>query len=243
MRRHFGVIAAGVAAFLLVLIVRVPARWAALALPRGVACASLGGTLWSGTCGGLIAAGVPLGDLAWTLHPLRLLVGRLNVDIVLSRAGGSARGNIEISPGGAITARRVHADFALDRSLISALPPATHGSAEVDLVSLHWTGKRVTQIRGQIDVSGLTADRGEPLGNYRLSFPGGGGDEPVGVLSDLGGPFAVQGTVHLTRAPGFVVDGLVAARPDASPDLVSELRYLGEPDAQGRRQFRLEEQY
>ncbi len=243
MRRHVGVIAAAVAAFLLVLIVRVPARWAAPALPRNVACSSLAGTLWSGTCAGLIAAGMPLGDLAWTLHPLRLLVGRLDADIALSRAGGSARANVELGPGGGITARRVHADFALDPRLIAALPPATHGSATVDLISLHWNGTRVTQIRGQIEVSGLTVDRGEPLGSYRLSFPGSAGDEPAGELSDLGGPFALQGTVHLTRAPGFVVEGRIAARPGAPPDLVSELRYLGEPDAQGRRPFTLEERY
>lgn len=237
MGRRLGTIAAGVAAFLLVLIVRFPARWAALALPRNLACAQLSGTLWSGTCTGLIAAGAPLGDLTWSLRPLRLLAGRLALDVALARAGGTARASVEIGPTGAVTAHDVRAEFPLDRGLIPALPPYTHGSADVDLALLRWNGRRVTQMHGQIDVRDLTAGQGEPLGSYRLLFPGGPGDEPDGQLSDLGGPFAVQGTVRLTREPGYVVQGLIAARPTALPDLVSQLRYLGAPDAQGRRPF------
>ncbi len=240
MRRPLGVIAAAVAAFLLVLIVRLPARWAALALPRNLACERLSGTLWSGTCAGLAAERTPIGDLAWSLHPLQLLTGRLSLDIALVRNGGTARGNVELSPTGSVTAHGVHADFAIDRGLIPELPPSTRGSAELDLVSLRWNGTRVTEIRGEIDVRDLTADRGEPLGSYRLSFPGGTGDEPVGELTDLGGPFALQGTVQLTSEPGYLVKGLIASRPSASPDLVSELSYLGAPDAQGRRPFSVE---
>lgn len=229
-------IATGVAAFVLILIVQFPARWAAFALPHGVACTQVAGTLWSGTCAGLAAAGLPIGDLEWTLHPLRLLRGRLAVDVALSRGAGAARARVELSPGGAIAARGVHADFPLDQALIPQLPPSTLGSAELELASLNWNGKRITEIEGQIEVRGLTVGQGELLGSYRLLFPGGPG-EPAGQLSDLGGPFAVEGTVRLTPEPGYEVDGLVAARPSASPDLVSQLRYLGAPDAQGRRPF------
>ncbi len=236
MRRHAGVIAAGVAVFVLILIVQFPARWAALALPRAVTCGQVAGTLWSGTCAGLTAAGMSLGDLQWTLHPLRLLTGRLDVDVALTRGAGAARARVEWSPRGAIAARGVHADFPVDSAFIPQLPPSTLGSAEVDLADLHWNGMRITEIRGQIEVRGLTIGQGALLGSYRLLFPGGPG-EPTGQLSDLGGPFALQGTVRLTPEPGYEVEGLIAARPSASPDLVSQLRYLGAPDAQGRRPF------
>ena len=237
MRRFLRVIAAGAAAFLLVLIVRFPARWAMSALPRGLACEQVAGTLWSGTCAGLIAWNTRLGDLSWTMHPLPLFAGRLDVDVALSGGGGSARARLELNPTGAVLARGVHAAFPLERRLIPELPPGTGGTAEVDLASLRWNGKRVTQIRGEIDVRDLTAERDEPLGSYRLVFPGGTGDEPVGEANDLGGPFALRATVRLTREPGYLIEGLIAARPSAFPDLVSQLRYLGPPDAQGRRQF------
>jgi hypothetical protein len=54
---------------------------------------------------------------------------------------------------------------------------------------------------------------------------------------DLGGPLALAGTLRMTPEPGFVVDGTVAARPTASPNLVRQLQMLGAPDAQGRRSF------
>lgn len=239
MRRRLGLIAAAAAAFLLILIVRFPARWAEGALPRGLACEQVTGTLWSGTCAGLIAFRTRLGDLTWTLHPLRLFIGRLDVDVALTGGEGAARARLVLTPRGAAAARGVHASFPLDRKLMPDLPPGTGGTTEVSLDSLHWNGVRVTEIRGEIDVRDLTAQGGEPLGSYRLVFPGGTGDEPVGEASDLGGPFALQATVHLTREPGYAIDGLIAARPSALPDLAAQLRYLGPPDSEGRRPFSL----
>ena len=59
-------------------------------------------------------------------------------------------------------------------------------------------------------------------------------------VRSVGGVLDVQGTLRLTRAPGVVVEGTVAARPDAPPELVKQLAYLGSPDAQGRRPFSFE---
>jgi hypothetical protein len=59
----------------------------------------------------------------------------------------------------------------------------------------------------------------------------------VGDLTDLGGPLAVRGTLRLTNQPGYVLEGQVAARADAAPELVSNLQFLGTPDASGRRPF------
>lgn len=237
MRRPPAWIAAGAVAFVLVVVARFPARWAAPALPRGIACERIAGTVWNGTCTGLLATREPLGNLRWTLHPLRLLAGKLSLQMTLARAGGSARARVDFSPSGSITARDLEARFALEGELLQGLPPATRGTVEAHLGELRWSHYRITKITGMIEVLGLTA-RGEPLGDYRLTFPASRvGDEPEGRLSDLGGPFAVQGILRLSRDGGYVVSGSIAARPDASPDLAAQLRYLGSPDAQGRRRF------
>lgn len=236
MGRGGKIAAVAAAAFLLVLIAQFPARWAAGALPRGTTCRQLSGTLWRGACDGLAAGGAPVGDLVWTLHPLRLVTGALSANVVLTLASGSASARIDLRPSGAIIAREVHAAFPLDHALLPELPPATRASAELDLAALRWDGTRISSIRGQIDVRGLT-HRGEPLGDYRLYFPGDGSGDPVGRLTDLGGPFDVSGTVRLTREPGYAVDAQVGARPGAPPDLADGLRYLGSPDAKGRRPF------
>ncbi|MGH8227709.1 MAG: type II secretion system protein N [Steroidobacteraceae bacterium] len=231
-------IAAGAIAFGLVLAARFPARWAAAALPGSVACAHIGGTVWSGTCSGLEAAGTHLGTAQWHLRPWVLFTGKLSLDLAVSPPGGDARARVDLHPGGAIVATAVHARFALGAGLIPALPRSVGGTAAVDLPSIRFDGRRVTALQGRIEVRRITTGRGEPLGSYALLFPtgSGSGNEPVGRLTDLGGPFSVTGTVHLT-AEGYVVRGLVAARPGAPPDLTAALRYLGSPDAQGRRPF------
>ncbi|MGH8258092.1 MAG: type II secretion system protein N [Steroidobacteraceae bacterium] len=255
LRRAGAITAVALAAFVIGVIARFPARWATAALPRGTSCPRLSGTLWSGTCVGLIADGTQVGDIAWTVHPLRLLTGALSADVAVSRPSVSARARIDLSPGGSMTAHAVRADLALDHALLPELPPSTHGTAHVDLTTLHWNGKRITGIAGQIDVTGLTGQQGEPLGDYRLLFPGPGrgasaaagagrtrdgtSSDPVGRLTDTGGPLAVEGTVRLTPEPGYVVEAQVAPRAGAPPDIVNALRFLGTPDAQGRRPFSL----
>ncbi len=249
MRRAAKVAAAAVAAFGIVVIAQFPARWAAGALPRGLTCRQISGSVWNGACAGLAERGSPVGDLAWTAHPLRLLAGVLSADVALSRASATARARVDVGLTGSITAHGVHAALPLDRTLFPELPPSTHGSAQADLALIRWDGRRITAIRGQIEVRGLTDEQGEPIGDYRLSFPGSSSagtsrpdstsSEPVGRVTDLGGPFAVEGTVRLTPEPGYALDAQVAPRPGAPPDLVNALRFLGTPDASGRRPLSL----
>ena len=238
MKRKLWMSAVALAAFVLILLVRFPAQWAVGALPRDTQCEQLDGTLWAGGCSGLTTQGNRLGDLTWTLHPLRLLAGSLALDLNLTQPATSmaASAHVECSLGGTLAARNVHAHLMLDHSLFKQLPPSMHGYLDAELAALRWDGKRITALQGQIDVRGLEADQTTPLGDYRLSFPGGPG-EPVGALKDIGGPLAVEGTLRLTPEPGYVVAGVVAARPSAPPQLAQQIRYLGSPDAEGRRPF------
>jgi general secretion pathway protein N len=234
------------AAFVIGLIVELPARWLAGALPAGTSCRQVSGTIWNGACAGLSERGAAIGDLVWVVHPLALLAGKLTIDVGLTRPGGTASARLDIHPSGAMAAHGVHATFPLDRSIVPQLPPSAHVAAQADLSSVRWNGRRVTEIHGQIDVRGLTDEQGEALGDYRLYFPGAAsgaasaaGSDPVGRLTDLGGPLAVEGTVRLTGEPGYVLDAEVAPRADAPPAIVDALRFLGTPDARGRRPLSL----
>jgi general secretion pathway protein N len=236
MARSLGWAAAGSAAFVLALIARYPARWAGWALPRGSDCRALSGTLWSGTCADLSAARTPLGELRWRFEPARLLLGRLSLEVTLTRSRGSVHARIELSPSGTITASGLRASVGLDHALLAELPVFTRAAVQANLASVSWRDGNIRSIQGEIDVTGLATAQGEPLGAYRIVFPGG----TIGRLSDLGGPFSVEGTVRLTPGPGYLVSGRVAARPDAPSDLARQLRYLGAADAEGRREFSFE---
>jgi len=233
-------IALAVLVFVAIVIARMPAAWV---IPSGrpqAACASIDGTLWSGTCGGLSVQGAPVGDVSWELRPLRLAAGRLAAHVTAVQGAAVARADVELGFGGRVTARHVVADFPLDRKLISAVPPAVQGRAHLDLALVQVQRGVITQLQGRIEAHDLVERSGAstPLGSYVVTFPGGSGD-PVGQLHDLEGPLSLEGTLHLTRQGGFELEGLIAARPGAPPELVNNLRFLGSPDASGRRPFSL----
>jgi hypothetical protein len=241
-RRGLLITVLAVVAFAVIVVARLPASWVVPEPPSAVSCAAVDGSIWSGTCAGLVAQGAQLGDVVWSVHPVRLLAGKLAVNAVLTRPTGSVRGDFEVGLDKSVTARNVHAELPLDQDLMSLMPRnlrTLHGNARADIVLAHVAKQLVTQLQGRIELHDLEDHDREvlPLGNYSVTFPGGSGD-PTGQLQDLGGPLSVQGTVRLMQdMPGVDLQGYITPRPDAAPALLNQLQYLGSPDAQGRRQF------
>lgn len=231
----------GVVVFAAVVIVRLPAEWL---IPGSVAkaCASLEGSLWSGSCAGLVLSGTPVGDVSWSLKPLRLLTGRLAAHVnVVHAAGATASADVELGWGGAITARHLLADVPLDAGLVPGIPRTLHGSAHADLDVAQVHKGVITALAGRIEARNLEDRSGgadTPLGSYLVTFRG-GSSPPTGKLRDLEGPLALEGTLRLTPQPGFELEGQIAPRSDAPPELVNNIRFLGTPDASGRRPFTL----
>jgi len=229
---------AAAAAFAVILLSRLPASWV---VPRSgsVACTSPDGTLWSGSCSGLSVEGTPFGDLTWDVAPLRLLTGTLAAHLV-ARGPVTGSADVALRVGGSVSLRNVVTDLKLDPRQIPHLPPQLRGNVHTDLALVRLEHGRIAELKGRIEAHDLSQRTGHviPLGNYALTFPG-GGTEPVGTLVDLGGPLAVAGTLRLTSQPGYVLEGQVAPRADAAPELVGNLQFLGSPDAAGRRPFNI----
>ena len=240
MKRPFWIALFAAIAFLAIVLVRMPAAWVLPTRGPQWSCAGIEGSLWSGGCAGLLVSGTALGDLSWDLHPLRLLLGRAAAHLTLAHGPAEAHAEVEATLGGRISARDVLADLPLDSKLLPAVPPNLHGRAHCELALLELQHGVIRQLQGRIEARNLEERSGNntPLGSYAVSFPGGSGD-PVGTLRDLDGPLAVEGTLRLTPAPGFELEGVIAARRDAPPELVNSLRFLGSPDATGRRPFSL----
>ena len=240
MKRPLWIALLAAAAFVAIVLARMPAGWVVPARGAQWACASLDGSRWSGTCAGLAVSGTPLGDLSWELHPLRLAAGRLAAHLTLSHGPAEAAADVELTFGQRITARNLVADLPLDPALLPPVPPNLHGRAHVALALVQVQRGVIREIQGRIEVRNLEERSGNntALGSYSVSFPGGSGDQ-VGTLRDLEGPLALEGTLRLTPAPGFELEGVIAARRDAPPELVNSLRFLGSPDATGRRPFSL----
>ena len=240
MRRSLWIALLAAAAFVAIVLARMPAAWILPARGAQWACASIDGSLWGGICAGLTVSGTPLGDMSWELHPLRLLTGRLAAHLTLSHGPGDAAADVELTFGQRLTARNVLADLPLDPALLPSVPANLHGRAHLELALVEVQRGVIRQLHGRIEARNLEERSGNntALGSYSVSFPGGSGD-PVGTLRDLEGPLALEGTLRLTPAPGFELEGVIAARRGAPPELVNSLRFLGSPDATGRRPFSL----
>jgi hypothetical protein len=240
--RALGLLA--LAAFVLVVLARLPARWATALLPAEVSCTEPAGTLWSGSCANLEARGFRAGAFRWALRPMRLLGGRAAASLRIASPGSTLEGEFAIGLfGGALEGRDVRGDIELrPDGLLPGIPADLDGRVSLALDAFDLRDRAVTALRGKVEVRDVrqrTRDGLLPLGSYALRFDGStdAGGQVVGKLEDLGGPLDVQGTLALTPAPGYLLNGTVAVRPDAPPGLARQIAFLGSPDASGRRPF------
>lgn len=234
-------IAVAIAAFVLTLLVFLPATLIAGWLPPNVATGTLSGTLWNGGADAVTVGGRFLGAARWKILPLQIFRGRLALDAELMRADGVARGRCALGLGRVIELSDLEAHWPIGDLPMRALPPGWNGDIQIAATTMQLDNGALTAAAGTVDVLNLREPppNGVAIGSYRLTFDESArqGDEVVGQLEDLEGPMEVSGTVTFGADRSYVIDGLVAARAGAPPGMVERLRYLGSADAQGRRPF------
>jgi hypothetical protein len=237
-------IAAGVAVFLVILVLYLPAAWLSGALPAGVNCRQLGGSVWNGECLGLDYAGLALGDATWNLGAGRAITGRLVGDVAIRGGALNVRADVDSSFSGNGEFNNVRGNINLDPRLLPQLPQDKSGSISVDLARLALNDGAPTAIAGSVELRNLRQLGARPLelGSYRVTFDGNSaGEGPlVGKLRDLGGPFGVEGTVTLSPGRAYLVQGFIQGRTADAERLVREITLGARPDASGRSAFSFE---
>jgi general secretion pathway protein N len=241
-------IIAGLLVFLGVLVLYLPASWFASMLPPPLRCGELGGSLWQGECLGLDFQGARLGDATWNLAPGSALSGRVTGDIDVRGEALNARADLDVKLDGSGELRNVTAAFPLDPAFIAQFPRDQRGRIVADLKHVVLAkGPALTQLQGTIELHDLRQVGANPLtlGSYRLTFDGTtpANGTPTGQLRDLGGPFAVEGTVTLTPPNGYLVQGFITGRSAEAERLVREITLGAPPDASGRSAFSFEGSY
>jgi hypothetical protein len=236
---------AGLAVFLVVLALYLPASWFASALPPQARCADLGGSIWHGECLGLTVQNSKLGDATWNFGAGAALGGKLRGDMDIRGGALTAQADLDLSFGGAGELRNVVARFPLDPAFIAELPPDKRGDISVDLKRVViGDGRALRQVEGTLDLSDLRQVGARPLalGSYRLTFDGAARADGtvVGKLRDTGGPFAIDGTVTLTPPSTYLVNGFITGRTAQAESMVREISLGARPDASGRTTFSFE---
>jgi general secretion pathway protein N len=225
-------------AFAAILLVRLPASWIVGFLPPGVGCGEIAGTAWNGTCSRVAFNGAPLGNLAWELHPSALLRLKVAAYVDFTRGDDFIRGDIEVGGGETYVASDLQAQMPLDPPLVPQMSSGYSGAVSVNLAHLRVEKNVIAEIEGQIETTSLVSLRERmAIGSYSVSFPKAPpGQEPVGQLMSLDGPVDFQGTLKLTREPGWVISGKVRTKPETPPGLARQFEFLA-ADAEGWRQL------
>ena len=212
---------------------------------HGVTAAGTQGSVWKGRAQMLQIEGTNVGAIEWDLHALALLALKLKADVTLTRAEGVAQTTVSMRSIDAITFENLNASLPI--SALSGLAPAGWGGTvnlRFNELQLHDGWPRVAN--GAAEILNLTsASQASSLsGSYKVTFPSTsvdpGENVVAGDLVDLGGPLQLNGELQLRPDRSYLLTGMVAARPEAPPNLANQLQILGPPDAEGRRPFSLE---
>lgn len=241
-------IIAGLAVFLVVLVLYLPASWFASALPPQVRCNELGGSVWNGECLGLQLQGAPLGDASWNLAIGRAFTGRLAGDFSLHGNAVNLRSDFDVNFSGVGELRNLSGQAVLDPALLPQFPRDQRGTVAAQFVRVELApGPAPRTLQGTVLLNNFRQVGAQPLdlGSYQLTFDG--TTQPdgaaVGKLRDLGGPFVVEGTMALTPPNAYLVQGFITARSAAAERVVREITLGATPDPSGRSAFSFEGSY
>jgi hypothetical protein len=241
-------ILAGLAVFLVVLVLYLPASWIAGLLPAQVRCSELGGSVWHGECLGLQWQGTALGDATWNVAPGRALTGKLSGDLELRGTAVNLRTEFDTNFSGVGELRNLSGRVVLDPALLPQFPPQQRGSATAQFARLQLAeGLTPGELEGTLQLHDLRQVGSQPLelGSYQLTFDAGSTKNgvAVGTLRDLAGPFAVDGTVTLTPPNAYLVQGFITGRTALAERIVREITLGAMPDPAGRSTFSFEGSY
>jgi len=236
---------AGLLVFLGVLVLYLPASWFASMLPPQVRCAELGGSIWHGECVGLEFQGSRLGDATWNFAAGKAFTGNLNGDVDLRGNALGARADLDIGFNGSGELRNVSARFPLDPAFFAKFPRDQRGNIVADLKRVVLSdGPALAALQGTLELHDFRQVGANPLalGSYQLTFDGSAqpNGAVIGQLRDLGGPFAVNGTMTLTAPNSYLVQGFITGRSANAERLVREITLGAPPDASGRSAFSFE---
>lgn len=249
-RRAALYVLAGLALYLAFLVAFAPAAWVAWALAQSeqklVALADPRGTVWHGEAQ-LYAGGAAnarhLGRLRWRLLPLRLLLGRVALDVAVADGPLQGKLTVQRSPG-SLSLEDVNATLPVQLAGLFYAPAlffAPTGTVELQSAGLSLARDRITG-----DAQALWRGAGgrftgsTSLGDYRIDLNG-RGERATVRLSTVRGDLQLNGQGEWRIAGDGQLRFAGSAQPQGDPARLEPLlRALGPDRGGGRRELRLE---
>lgn len=244
MRSPVRLAALGALLLLLFLIALWPARVAVgWLVPNGATLSGVSGTVWDGEAARVRIGVMDVGRLRWEARPLSFLTLRPTWQLEASRPDGFARGTVTIMGASGIRVSGLDLGATLDALGTWIDLAGTRGnlSARVDELSLE--SGRIATLSGTVNLDSIQplGLRDVDLGAFQIIVPPDQTGPFSGSVAAVSGPLVLQNARVDVQPDGrFLVEGLVAAKPDAPDMIVQGLQFLGQTDANGFRPFRQE---
>lgn len=237
-------IAAGAAALIAGLIITFPATVAyQYFAPPGLTLSGLSGTIWQGRAMQGNLYGLFFEKLDWRFHPLSLFVLKPRYSISTTPAGGFLQSEVAVTPGGHLRFSDLAASLPSNALQLLLPMPGLEGELGLQFDQLVLDDGFPVAADGTISISKLTVPpiSSAALGDFRAVLRS-DGDRIIGEVNDLSGMLDVAGEIVLFPDRSYRLVGQVAPAAEAPDALVRQLRFLGSPDEEGRREFRFEGQ-
>lgn len=227
-------------AYLVFLIATVPAP---LVLNKlGVRLAPLtvydvSGSLWSGHTGTVNYAALRIMNLDWSLHPLALLLGRLETGWSLDDPALRGNGALGRTLGGTQYLSNVQATAELQAlqssGLLKILLPV-NGQVQFALDTLRYSDGKLSAAEGSIDIKNIaTTVPALALGDFHIKLE----TQQAGIkatLSDVKGALRAQGVAMIKPDGSYQFTGNFSARDPSQASLQQYLSLMGRMGPDGR---------
>lgn len=236
--------ALGALLFVVFLIALWPARVAVSWLvPDGAALTGVSGSVWDGAAASVRIGVMDVGSLQWDARPLSFLALRPTWRLEATRPDGFARGTVQIR--GATDLRVSDLDLGAGLSALGKWinVAGTRGNLSAHVDELALESGQITALAGRVNLDSVQplGLRDVDLGTFQIDIPPGQTGPFSGTVVSVSGPLILEeGRIDVRPDGHYLVEGLVASRPEAPDVIVQGLQFLGQADARGFRRFRQE---
>ena len=233
MRVNWRLPLAGAAAYLLILLVTLPADRVARLLEQNIAgldLQSVSGTLVFGKAERMVVSGLVMGPVSWSLRPLPLLLARLEYRLELNDPAFRGKGVVGAGLGGQVYLHDLQAELQPDPLVnhFSPLPVQTSGTVGLLIESMDLVEGFPRALSGHVDwaEARIVEPVQLPLGHVEATLRS-EADTLVCRLSGSG-ETVLSGDFSLTRDGDYRLNLLMTPGRDVSPDIVDGLRAIGQ---------------
>jgi general secretion pathway protein N len=227
--------ALGIVAFIVSLVITAPARVAGDYLPPDIRAIGLEGTLWEGQAHRLEVRGFDLGEVSWDVHPLALLVGRLQSRVSINHADLQGQGTVNLGFNSmGLVDTRATGNSRLLAPYLSDYGVNVDGRFELNAQTMRFNDRGPQAMDGVLvwQDARITSPAALALGDVSAVLTQ-EGEAAVAELSNNGDELRLSGSARLEADWKYNARLRLAPTPSTPKEIRDTLPFLGQPDAKG----------